>query len=57
MTCFKILIPIVTLFICSSCGYKADPAPFFATSPSNIDNEVVKRKEEKEKNKVTNNTK
>ena len=57
MTCFKILITIVTLLICSSCGYKADPAPFFATSPSNIDNEVVKRKEEKEKNKVTNNTK
>lgn len=40
---------LILNYACYGCGYKADPEPFFATSPSNINNEVTRRKAEKNK--------
>ena len=38
---------VATFFI--ACGYKAPPEPLFGTSPSNVDTEVTRRKNEKKK--------
>ena len=40
----KINIAIVTLFLLPACGFKAPPDAFFATSPSNVQQEVEARK-------------
>jgi len=43
----KIFIILFLSLFFMSCGYKAAPEPFFATSPSYIDQEVSRRKAEK----------
>ncbi len=45
----KIFIFFSACFLLFGCGVKLPPEPLFATSPSNIDNEVNRRKNEKKK--------
>lgn len=47
MSCKNKIILFFTCFLLFSCGVKLPPDPLFATSPSNIDNEIVRRKNEK----------
>ena len=43
----NIFILFSACFILFGCGVKLPPEPLFATSPTNIDNEVTRRKNEK----------
>ncbi len=52
----NILLLFLFLFL-NSCGYKAPPDPFFATSPTNVQKEVEARKPKKEQNADENNSK
>ncbi|APJ02854.1 hypothetical protein [Silvanigrella aquatica] len=54
MQFISILILIMTFI--TGCGVKLPPEPLFATSPTNIDNEVTRRKNEKLKSPEFDNT-
>jgi len=50
----NLLIFFAIFFLFSGCGVKLPPEPLFPTSPTNIDNEVTRRKKENSsKNKET----
>jgi hypothetical protein len=51
----NIFILFFACFLLFGCGVKLPPEPLFATSPSNIDNEVTRRKNEKKKPSETEN--
>lgn len=57
MNCKNVFILFSVCFLLLGCGVKLPPEPLFATSPTNIDNEVTRRKNEKKKPSETDSSK